>query len=151
MILIQRYRVGKGRVKMKRLSDAPELLIIIVGLVFVCILVVMSLFYTPPVTTTTVIYRTPVSENEIQSENAVNSDTPSDSEYEESQAQQEKININTASAEQLTQLENIGDVKAQKIIDYRNSNGGFKTTSEITQVDGIGEKTYEKIKNNITV
>ena len=61
-----------------------------------------------------------------------------------------KININTASKEELMTLSGIGEVKAQAIIDYRTKNGPFKDTHEIVNVSGIGEKTFEKIKDSIT-
>ena len=62
-----------------------------------------------------------------------------------------KININTASVEELQQLPGIGPAKAQAIVDYRQSNGGFKTIEEIKNVKGIGEKTYEKLKELIDI
>ncbi len=62
-----------------------------------------------------------------------------------------KININLASLETLKSLTGIGDVKAQAIIDYRNQNGNFKTIDEVLNVKGIGEKTFDKIKDAITV
>ena len=61
-----------------------------------------------------------------------------------------KININTASADQLAQLEHIGAQKADKIIEHREQ-APFKTIEEITLVKGIGQKTFEKIKGSITV
>lgn len=61
------------------------------------------------------------------------------------------ININTASKSELMQLNGIGEVKAQAIIDYRESFGGFLTVDEITLVSGIGEKTLEKNRDRITV
>ena len=60
------------------------------------------------------------------------------------------ININTASKEELMVLENIGDKRAEAIIEYRNLHK-FTTTYEITKIDGIGKKTYEKIKDKICV
>jgi competence protein ComEA len=62
-----------------------------------------------------------------------------------------KININTATKEQLMTLPGIGEVKAQAIIDYRTKNGPFKSIHDIVNVSGIGEKTFEKIENLITV
>ena len=61
------------------------------------------------------------------------------------------ININTADLEQLNKITGIGDIKAQSIIDYREANGGFKSLEELKNVDGIGDKTFEKIKDQITL
>jgi len=60
-----------------------------------------------------------------------------------------KININTASKEQLKTLYKIGDKLAQRIIEYRQKNGGFKNIEELKNVSGIGEKIYEAIKDSI--
>ena len=61
------------------------------------------------------------------------------------------ININTADLEQLKEITGIGNIKAQSIIDYREANGGFKSLEELKNVDGIGDKTFEKIKDQITL
>lgn len=60
-----------------------------------------------------------------------------------------KININTADLALLMTLNGIGEVKAQAIIDYRETHGPFKTIEEIMKVKGIGLKTFEKIKDYI--
>ncbi len=62
-----------------------------------------------------------------------------------------KINLNTASKEELTKLSGIGEAKAQDIIDYRNANGSFKTIEEIKNISGIGDALFAKIKDNISV
>ncbi|MBN2542799.1 helix-hairpin-helix domain-containing protein, partial [bacterium] len=62
-----------------------------------------------------------------------------------------KININTASAEELDFLPRIGPSTAAKIIEYREEHGGFKTISDIQKVKGIGPSTFEQMKDNITV
>lgn len=61
------------------------------------------------------------------------------------------VNINTASLEELTTLDGIGESKAKNIIDYRNKNGNFLNKEDIMNVSGIGESAYNKIKDNITV
>lgn len=64
-------------------------------------------------------------------------------------AQSKLININTAGVNELMTLEGIGEAKAKAIIAYRDEKGAFKQAIDITLVDGIGQKTYEKIKNYI--
>jgi competence protein ComEA len=66
-------------------------------------------------------------------------------------AEAEKVNINTATAEQLTQLKGIGPSHAAKIIEFREKNGPFKTPEDLTQVSGIGPKTVENNKDLILV
>jgi competence protein ComEA len=61
------------------------------------------------------------------------------------------ININTASAQDLENLPNIGPTKAEQIITYREQNGSFKTINDIQNVPGIGPSTFEKLKELITV
>ena len=61
------------------------------------------------------------------------------------------ININTATASDLEILPGIGYSTATNIIDYRNTNGSFKTKEEIKSVNGIGDATYEQIKDLITI
>ena len=62
-----------------------------------------------------------------------------------------KININTASAEELTQLKRIGPKYAEKIVAFRKANGAFKSVEELVNVQGIGQKTLEVNKDLITV
>jgi len=59
------------------------------------------------------------------------------------------IRINTATAEELDTLDGVGPAIAQRIIDYRTENGGFKSVEEIKLVPGIGDKMFEKIKDEI--
>lgn len=61
-----------------------------------------------------------------------------------------KISLNKATLEELQTLDGIGATKAQAIIDYRTQNGSFKTIEELKEVSGIGEATFEKIKDKIT-
>ena len=62
-----------------------------------------------------------------------------------------KININTALTEELDTLPGIGPAFAQRIVEYREANGPFKSIEEITNVSGIGDVTFQKIKDCITV
>lgn len=62
-----------------------------------------------------------------------------------------RIDINQATVEQLTLLPRIGNVVAQRIVDYREQNGPFESVDEIMAVRGIGEKVFEQIKAHITV
>jgi comEA protein len=63
-----------------------------------------------------------------------------------------KININTATAQQLNDgLEGVGDVMAKRIVEYREKNGGFKFLEELRNVEGIGDKTFAKLKDHVTV
>jgi len=66
-------------------------------------------------------------------------------------AEGQKININTASAEELAQLKGIGPSHAAKIVEYREKNGPFKMPEEITQISGIGQKTFEANQEFIVV
>lgn len=61
------------------------------------------------------------------------------------------VNINTADLGTLMTLNGIGEVKAQAIIDYRTNNGAFSSVEDLLNVTGIGEKTLEKLRNQITV
>lgn len=62
-----------------------------------------------------------------------------------------KVNINTASINELDTLSGIGPSKAEAIIKYREENGTFKSIEEIKNVTGIGEALFEKFKENITI
>ena len=62
-----------------------------------------------------------------------------------------KININFASADELAMLPQIGKTYAQRIVDYRANHGPFVSIQEITNVSGIGDKTFDAIKDYITV
>jgi competence protein ComEA len=61
------------------------------------------------------------------------------------------VNINTAPLEELDGLDGVGPSTAQKIIDYRTANGGFKTIDEIKEVPGIGDAKFAAMQDSITV
>ena len=63
----------------------------------------------------------------------------------------EKININTAPVEQLMQLDRVGAKFAERIVQYRETNGKFEKAEDIMNVKGIGKKTWEANKDRIVV
>ncbi|GAA6112488.1 ComEA family DNA-binding protein [Apilactobacillus apinorum] len=64
---------------------------------------------------------------------------------------EEKVNINKADSEELQKLDRVGEKMAQKIIDYRNQHNGFHSIDEIKQISGFGEKTFERLKDSLTI
>jgi len=64
---------------------------------------------------------------------------------------QEKINLNTATLDELTQLKRVGPTYAQRIIDYRDQYGPFEKIEDLMKVKGIGPKTFNANKDIITV
>lgn len=69
----------------------------------------------------------------------------------ETSSESQKININLASKDELMQLNSIGSVKADNIIKYREEHGPFNSIEEITNVSGIGDKTFDSLKENLTI
>ncbi|MFS0561781.1 ComEA family DNA-binding protein [Terribacillus sp. 179-K 1B1 HS] len=63
----------------------------------------------------------------------------------------DKININQADAEELTELNGVGEAKAQAIIAFREENGPFTSIDQLTEVPGIGEKSLENMKDQISL
>lgn len=68
-----------------------------------------------------------------------------------SQGSNSLVNINTATIEELDTLPGVGEATANKIINYREENGGFKNIEDIKNVKGIGDKKFEDLKDNICV
>jgi competence protein ComEA len=62
-----------------------------------------------------------------------------------------KVNINTASAEQLTTLPGVGPKLAARIVEYRQKSGTFRSTQELMNVKGVGEKNFARIEAWLTV
>jgi competence protein ComEA len=62
-----------------------------------------------------------------------------------------RINVNTASVEQLTTLPGVGPALAARIVEYRQKSGSFRSTQELMNVKGIGEKNFARIEQWLTV
>ncbi|HFH7098542.1 TPA: helix-hairpin-helix domain-containing protein [Streptococcus agalactiae] len=62
-----------------------------------------------------------------------------------------KINLNKADLSSLQTISGVGAKRAQDILDYRDSQGGFKTIDDLKNVSGIGEKTLEKLRQDVTI
>ncbi len=69
----------------------------------------------------------------------------------QSKATAKKVNINTASLDELQTLPRIGEKVAQRIVDYRKEHGDFKKIEELMKVKGVGEKTFKLIRDKIEV
>lgn len=90
-----------------------------------------------------------------------NIDNKNDSDLIESESKSEagssvknndgKININIADKTMLMSLTGVGEVKADSILSYREKNGKFTSVEQLAEVDGIGVKTVEKLKEKITI
>lgn len=61
------------------------------------------------------------------------------------------VNVNTATQAELQTLDGVGEARAQAIVEYREAEGDFSSKSDVTDVPGIGEKTLESIRGDITV
>ena len=71
--------------------------------------------------------------------------------FHDSNSSGELVNINTADVELLATLKGIGPALAQRIIDYREQNGAFKSIDDIKNVRGIGQKKFDAFKDKITI
>lgn len=83
------------------------------------------------------IYVPSINDNEIE-------------EYKDTTSRSSTVNINTATLEELTSLPGIGELTAQRIIDYRKQNGKFKNIDDLKNVSGIGESKFNNLKEKIT-
>ena len=75
----------------------------------------------------------------------------SEQEYGAGSSAEKKVNINTASREELMTLNGIGETRADSIIAYREANGGFEKVEDLMKVEGIKEGVFNKIKDSIEV
>jgi competence protein ComEA len=59
------------------------------------------------------------------------------------------VSLNTATLDQLDELDGIGPVTAQKILDWRAEHGGFSSVDDLKQISGIGTKRFESLKDSV--
>ncbi len=69
----------------------------------------------------------------------------------QSETTKDKLNINTATLDELVNLEGLGPSKANAVIQYRGEHGGFKSVEELLNVPGIGQRTLSRIKDKVYV
>ena len=91
----------------------------------------------------TIIYEQPAAQEAPQQQTEVVTEEPT--------AVQEKININTADTAMLESLPGIGPVLAERIVEYRQTYGPFRTIDQIKDVSGIGDATFAELEPWITV
>ena len=90
-------------------------------------------------------YIVPKIGEEIKIDESINNENQNNSKYND------KVDINHATVEELEKLTGIGQATANKIINYREEYGDFKSIEELKNVNGIGDKKYEQIKDEITL
>ena len=141
-----------------------EKILIIVALIFCAGILFYNAFFIPDISIPSVIYvdsttdetsspENPTSAQGSEKYSSAGSSSTSNSTSEPSTGSSSgKVNINTATAEELDEkLTGVGPAIAKRIVDYRNSVGKFNSIEEIMNVSGIGEKTFEKFKDLIFV
>ncbi|WP_283606600.1 ComEA family DNA-binding protein [Faecalispora anaeroviscerum] len=136
-------------------EDARQVRWLLATAAVLCALMIgYNVLFVPQVTLTTVVKTDAVS-SVVQSKIPLSStqdDASQPEAYEPEPVERTAlVNLNTAGAEELETLPGIGPVTAQKIIAYRESVGKFRNTEELMQVDGIGEKTFQKLQDLVTV
>ena len=123
---------------------STEKILLIVALVLFAGILFYNAFYKPDANVPSIIY---VNENSDESTESLSKSSEADS-----GVLKERININTATEDELKDnLDGVGSAIAKRIVEYRDYNGGFSSVDEIKNVSGIGDKMFEKIKDSICV
>jgi competence ComEA-like helix-hairpin-helix protein len=102
------------------------------------------------ISTSSVSPVTSVLEDSLETEEAAEAAASTEASAEAS-PEAGKLNLNTATLEELETLPEVGPVLAQRILDFREEYGGFIVVEELLEVPGIGDKTYEAIQNLVDV
>ena len=118
---------------------SPEKILLLFGLLVFGIIVAYNAWFIPEVPTETKHSGSLLSKKDVEKS-------------EKSGIAGGKINLNTATREELIEfIPGVGEQIADRIISYRETQGGFKNIKEIMEIKGIGQKLFEKIKDFITV
>ena len=123
----------------KYFENKNEKILISIGLIMFAMLIGYNAFFTPKMPSV------------VQNSGDIIADKHKEDSNQKS-SKNYKINLNTASEEELIEnLDGIGPAMAKRIIEYRETNGGFSSIEELMNIKGIGEKRFEKLKNSVTV
>lgn len=123
----------------KYFENKNEKILISIGLIMFAMLIGYNAFFTPKMPSV------------VQNSGDIIADKHKEDSNQKS-SKNYKINLNTASEEELIEnLDGIGPAMAKRIIEYRETNGGFYSIEELMNIKGIGEKRFEKLKNSVTV
>lgn len=124
-----------------------ERILIAVALILCAVLIGYNAFFVPQAATPAVVY-VQTGSSSVSSDEAYTPLPPSGS----SKQPMGRINLNTATAQNLADaLPGVGPTLAQRIVDYRTTSSGFKSVEELKNVDGIGDKTYDAIKDLVYI
>lgn len=119
-------------------EESKQIRILIAAALFLAALLIgYNAFFIPDVSSSFVV---------TDQQDAVSSSTFSDK-----SSASGKLDLNTATQEDLDSLDGIGPVLASRIVAYRQENGPFRSVDDLKKVSGIGEKTLEKLKNFLIV
>ncbi len=123
----------------KYFENKNEKILISIGLIMFAMLIGYNAFFTPKMPSV------------VQNSGDIIADKHKEDSNQKA-SKNYKINLNTASEEELIEnLDGIGPAMAKRIIEYRETNGGFSSIEELMNIKGIGEKRFEKLKNSVTV
>jgi competence protein ComEA len=125
--------------------------LVVIAAVICALLIGYNAFYVPDAPLSEPTVKVDLTSSASSSASPTSAAASSVNESSAPEAASAKVNINTATAAELSErLDGIGDTLAQRIVSYREQHGAFRTPEDLMNVPGIGEKKYEKISSFIT-